>query len=244
MLLAWNTLQEASEYLAEETQKIWNEREVLQACLSFGIFPKLQILARDRNDIPSWMIEGEMAELPFNLDLLSFLAGDGRVKLVRYDGLLYRFTPSLLVGIERLRLSRDDLANLLNDICEKKYNVDHLQKKFNPGNLPEEIQSHTDYDAELADLFDPVPYTVLSKMFPCASKKGNDNWERWHRRSKECKLYIAKEGRGRYNPYKAAKWLIDTQKPKNLDWAKCLRVLGNNLPVRSIDSKHLFLDYN
>lgn len=97
-----------------------------------------------------------------------------------------------------------------------------------------------DYDEKIADLFDPVSHKMLSTMFPSKNKKGNDCWPQWHRRAKQFGLDIARQGRGMYNPYHAAKWWIDTYKPDGWDWARCLRVLKNKcLPARSADSLEL-----
>lgn len=112
MPLTWNTLEEAATYLSSETNKNWTKREVIQACLDNGIFPHVQILT-DRQELPVWMREGEMAELPFNLDLQRFLSGDGIVHIVRRDGLIYKMTPGIKYETEHLRLSKTALCDLL-----------------------------------------------------------------------------------------------------------------------------------
>lgn len=96
-----------------------------------------------------------------------------------------------------------------------------------------------DFDEEIADLFDPVSHQVLSTVFPSKNKSGNDRWSQWHRKAKQCGLDKARQGRGMYNPYRAAKWWIDKYKPEGWDWSRCMRVLTNKcLPARSIDHKY------
>lgn len=92
-------------------------------------------------------------------------------------------------------------------------------------------------DASLAALFDPVPVNALEKTFPA-----NGQWTAWAERAKRNGLKdAAKEDRGLFNPYKAAMWFVK-QGINGWDLARCYRVLGNNLPARSLDSKHLFTD--
>jgi hypothetical protein len=109
--------------------------------------------------------------------------------------------------------------------------------------LNEPESKSVDYDAKLAALFDPVPHTALSSMFPSKNKKGGDNWSQWHRKAKECGLITARANRGVYNPYLAAKWWFDVSKPEGWDWSRCLRKLAASLPSRSKDDKHLLIGY-
>jgi hypothetical protein len=93
-------------------------------------------------------------------------------------------------------------------------------------------ETAADDDSDLAALFDPVKIVELEAMFP--DKKWPDYAERAARKG----LKEARVGRRLFNPYKAARWWLTTG-PDNWDWEKCIRKLANNLPDRSIDSKHL-----
>ena len=112
MVLAFSNLEESSAYLSRETGENWTQREILQACLDYGVFPQIQILT-DRSELPLWMREGGVAELPFNLDLLSFLTGTGVVHIVRRDDIHYKIEPGLRCDLSNLRLSKDALNQLL-----------------------------------------------------------------------------------------------------------------------------------
>ena len=119
MLLAWNTLTESANYLSCNTGRKWNEREVIQASLDFGIFLHAQINT-DRGDVPKWMKENEMVELPFNIDLLRFLGGEGLIQIVRYKDNLYKFEPGIKAELENLRISKYALCELLERFKKKK----------------------------------------------------------------------------------------------------------------------------
>lgn len=93
--------------------------------------------------------------------------------------------------------------------------------------------SRKDTDEQLAKLFDPVGKSQLEKMFPAGGK-----WDVWTGKAKANGLYKAREGRAKFNPYRAARWWLDKQDPPGWDLARCSRVLSNNLPARSLDSKH------
>lgn len=94
--------------------------------------------------------------------------------------------------------------------------------------------SPTGDNEELAALFDPVKFAQLETMFPC-----NGKWKSYAERAARNGLKTAaKEGRGLFNPYRAALWWLTTG-PSSWSWEKCLRKLANNLPDRSRDSKHL-----
>ena len=121
MLLAWNTLTESVNYLSSNTGRKWNEREVIQASLDFGIFLHAQINT-DRDDVPKWMKENEMVELPFNIDLLRFLGGEGLIQIVRHKDNLYKFEPGIKAELENLRMSKNALCELLAKFKEKNKN--------------------------------------------------------------------------------------------------------------------------
>lgn len=94
--------------------------------------------------------------------------------------------------------------------------------------------SYEDADAQLAQLFDSVPVTALEKMFPAEGK-----WKGWAEHATRNKgLKAARTARGLFNPYRAGIWFAG-KGIKGWDLARCRRTLANNLPARSLDSKHL-----
>lgn len=97
-----------------------------------------------------------------------------------------------------------------------------------------------DNDEELAALFDPVHAQTLEALFPEGGK-----WKKYAERAARNGLMQAREERGKFNPYKAGRWWMDTQAPPGWKWERCARVLANNLPHRSRDSRHLLTgDYD
>lgn len=94
-------------------------------------------------------------------------------------------------------------------------------------------QTKPNYEKVLSELFDPVGLQQLEKMFPCGK------WAGWGKKAKEKGLDAARIGRAKYNPYLAAQWWLTNRKPEGWDLARVNRVLANNLPHRSRDSKCL-----
>lgn len=91
-----------------------------------------------------------------------------------------------------------------------------------------------DTDATIAALFDPVGTSQLERMFPAAGQ-----WSKWADRAARNDLKVARVGRARFNPVRAAQWWLGRHASCEWDWARCCRVLANNLPPQSIDSRHL-----
>lgn len=148
MLLAWNTLTESANYLSRNTGRKWNEREVIQASLDFGIFLHAQ-LTTDRDDVPKWMKENEMVELPFNIDLLRYLGGEGLIQIVRYKDNLYKFEPGIKAELENLRISKYALCELLEKFKEKNKTHNSLESETSSaevGDLPVSKQSKPQVD--------------------------------------------------------------------------------------------------
>jgi hypothetical protein len=92
----------------------------------------------------------------------------------------------------------------------------------------------TGADNEIALLFDGVSPAALDRMFPCTPVA----WSSLAERASRNGLEVARTGRGKFNPLQAAQWWLAYQKPREWDWARCLRVLANNLPPRSNGLKH------
>jgi hypothetical protein len=84
----------------------------------------------------------------------------------------------------------------------------------------------------IADLFDPVSIAALEKMFPSANQ-----WRKYADRAARNGLVEARVDRRKFNPYLAAVWWFGRKQPEGWDWARCMRVLANNLPARSVDCK-------
>lgn len=99
---------------------------------------------------------------------------------------------------------------------------------------PPEAAPAGDDDDELAGLFDPVRVATLEALFPDCGK-----WEKYAERAARNGLIAARVGRGKFNPYRAARWWMETQAPAGWKWERCARVLANNLPPRSRDCGHL-----
>ena len=91
-----------------------------------------------------------------------------------------------------------------------------------------------DNDELLSELFDPVKVEVLDKMFP----RNGGTWSSWTEKASSNKLITARDGRGLFNPYKAAIWFV-SKGESGWDLARCYRTLSNNLPARSRDKKNL-----
>ncbi|MDD5276444.1 MAG: hypothetical protein PHR16_10235 [Methylovulum sp.] len=85
----------------------------------------------------------------------------------------------------------------------------------------------------LAALFDPVPVETLAQMFPVDKHASLDQWQKWSGRASRNGLNAARVERAKFNPYKAGMWLVD-KGAKGWDVAHIYRVLGKNLPPRSI----------
>lgn len=84
-----------------------------------------------------------------------------------------------------------------------------------------------------ATLFNPVTVEALEKMFPAG-----DKWKCWAERAALNGLKDAREGRARFNPYKAGVWFL-TKGITGWDTARLNRTLANNLPTRSRADAHL-----
>ena len=94
----------------------------------------------------------------------------------------------------------------------------------------EQNEGYGAVDEELAisELFDPVTPAALEKMFP-----SDGRWAKWHAKAKEKGLDAARQGPGKYNPYRAARWWLDKQAPDGWTLGRVFKRLANNLPPRS-----------
>jgi hypothetical protein len=122
-----------------------------------------------------------------------------------------------------------------NNIAPAKVGAgDTATEDEQPEPVTDSRPSGEDADAQIALLFDPVTVAALEKMFPADGK-----WAGWaEHASRNEGLKAARTGRGRFNPYLAGIWFAG-KGIKGWDLAFCRRRLGNNLPARSRDSKHL-----
>jgi hypothetical protein len=97
-----------------------------------------------------------------------------------------------------------------------------------------EEQAPDDHDETLAALFEPLPVEALAKMFMIDLAQ----WKKWQDKAKAKGLIKAREGRAKFNPYKAGVWLV-SKGEQGWDVARLYRTLANNLPARSHDKKDL-----
>jgi hypothetical protein len=116
-----------------------------------------------------------------------------------------------------------DLSTWLNVLCQA---IDEAEAQPTTA-AQASVTPSTDVEAALSELFDPVPVEALEKMFPAEGQ-----WKKWAERAERNGLKAARDGRGRFNPHRAALWFMD-QGIANWDIARCNRVLANNLPARS-----------
>lgn len=149
---------------------------------------------------------------------------------------------------ERLRLSRrgalhrTGLRNVVSSVYPKPSGF--VEQKTSTRSVcaddrSKSVPAATNCDAELAGLFDSVKVAQLKTMFPDKDKAGRSKWEGWVERADRNGLKAAaKEGRALFNPFRAAIWWLG-RGPEGWTLARCYRVLANNLPPRSTDSKHL-----
>ncbi len=105
-----------------------------------------------------------------------------------------------------------------------------------PEQAKNETQEGITPEDELAALFEPVSVAALEKMFP-----DNGRWRNHAERAARNGLSVAREDRGKFNPYLAAIWWLNKKKPSGWDLARVHRTLANNLPARSLDSKHFLI---
>jgi len=151
-------------------------------------------------------------------------------------------TPYIEVPVEKWLFNITDLEDLAGSDKPKHNQAPPFPSTYEKSSPETTIASIktgdnepvADKDTTLALLFDPVPVAALEKMFPADGK-----WKSWAERAASNGLKdAAKDGRAKFNPYKAAIWFAD-KGMVGWDLAKCYRVLKNNLPARSLDNADL-----
>lgn len=131
------------------------------------------------------------------------------------------------------------LARFYDALTNKEANAPAAKVEAETDTSPsdEDMEEHppsaNDHVETLAALFDPLPVAALEKMFPT-----NGKWKSWAEKAATNGLINARTKRAMFNPYKAAVWFI-SKGVKDWDLARCNRVLANNLPARSVDSKYM-----
>lgn len=116
----------------------------------------------------------------------------------------------------------------------EKQTVESSPARHSPAITPAIGQGEPEgIEDEMSDLFEPVKPEILEKMFP-----SDGEWKNWAERAKRNGLSSARDGRGLFNPYRAALWFLKQGRP-GWDIARCNRVLVNNLPARSRHEGHL-----
>lgn len=172
----------------------------------------------------TWLLGWQMARL-WQADVIEiWQRGEAEASHVaEYDDMEAWFDPPARITRACVRISSEMLERIYKQI-------------HGPVSSDEAVQHQEDAaapDEELAALFDPVPVEALEKMFPADGR-----WESWAERARSNGLRDARTGRKQFNPYRAAVWFFNRGRP-GWDWARCLRILANNLPAKSRDHKHL-----
>lgn len=234
------TIAEAVSWLEKNTGEAWSFARIVET----GIWPWFWLdYSPEYANLFGDRFEGYAAQLTYGGDkqrllentsepdfvVTMFWAPEG---ILSPDRVLVRSTP-IFLPMSALRFARDDIERIA-DVTNKSSQTDS-------GYTGEESNSERSASGEemLASLFDPVRRPQLEKMFPDGGK-----WANHAARAARNGLDGARTGRGVFNPYLAARWWID-KGPSGWDWSRCARVLANNLPARSIDSKYLLTgDYD
>ncbi len=218
------TIAETCEWLAAETGEQWTLPRLLEAALQPWVWldysPDWPQVFGDR-------YEGFLAPFCFMSDTFR-LEADRQSALMTMtrtpDDNLLKIAPGLRIALDELRFKREDVTQLAADLRSHAPAAPTVQAADRP-----------DYDAELAALFDPVGIATLEALFPDGGK-----WEKHTERAARNGLKdAARVGHGKFNPYRAALWWMDTQAPHGWKWERCARVLAKNLPARSRDCGHL-----
>lgn len=252
-----STLEEAAAYLSEKTGDSWTPKSVLDfalakpkqssrkpAPIAFAAMPIGTVFGRYEFTSPGGMVRKGSARwqlvplYPIHAAQL-IAAGNTFAGLVESpdddysDGVHYALIEPLEseheINLGMVRLKRAAIESIL-----KAYSAATSSGAPESAEPPAPVAAPADNDAELAALFDPVKTAQLESMFP-----SNGNWKKWAERADRNGLKdAAKDGRAMFNPYRAAIWWLAAQGPKDWKSERCFRVLANNLPKRSIDSKH------
>jgi hypothetical protein len=214
------TIEQACAWLESNTGERW----ILARLLEHGLMPWFWLHYQTGwPDIFGDRREGYLAPMVFAGDMQR-LEADGAeayVTMTRtHDGIPFRVqSEGLHVPLTELRFKRED--------------VERTAAALKPaeGEAPKQP---ADDDATLAELFDSVRHEQLEAMFPDGGK-----WASYAEKADRNGLRkAAKTGRGLFNPYRAAHWWL-SKGQKDWKLERCIRVLANNLPRRSLDSKHL-----
>lgn len=163
-----------------------------------------------------------------------------RIAITSEPGLI--FLPSLMiwaeargirVTVERLRTSEERPA-IDSEGPPSGEDLGPCHAATPGEELPDTVTEHAE-DMRLAELFDPVGWPQLEKMFPTVPPGSGQKslWKDYCNRADRHGLVPARCGRARFNPYLAAKWWLARKCPPDWIPSRCLRVLANNLPARS-----------
>jgi hypothetical protein len=115
----------------------------------------------------------------------------------------------------------------------KAFNAPENQGLSEDGQTDQE-QEDDPTEAGFAKLFPTCSHAALESMFPA-----NGEWEKWAERAKRNGLKTARRERGLFNPYLAAQWWLEKQKPQGWDSERCLKVLAKNYPAETQDRHDL-----
>jgi hypothetical protein len=229
------TIAEAVAWLDKNTGDTWSLARIVET----GIWPWFWLdYSSEHAHMFGDRFEGYAAQITYGCDkqrllentsepdfvVTMFWAPEG---ILSPDRVLVRTTP-LFLPMSALRFARDDIQRVAD--------VTNKSSQTYSGHTGEESDSAVSASCEgmLASLFEPVKVPQLEKMFPDGGR-----WASHAERASRNGLKAARKDRGLFNPYLAAQWWLRNQAPTGWDWARCIRVLANNLPPRSADSKAL-----
>ncbi len=218
-LPTWATTDEACTWLEAQTGEAWPLARLLES------WPMPSVWLEYSPDAPKELFgdryEGIFTRLVWQGDkghMMHTRTGLMTMTMLP-NGLLCRFPTGIPFDLSELRYARDDLAR--------------LAQALEASQTGEQGEQSADDDSDLAAHFDPVKIAQLEAMFPAGGK-----WAKYAARDRSGLGKAARQGRGLYNPYHAARWWLTTG-PENVTWEQCLRKLANNLDDRSRHLKGL-----
>lgn len=213
----WATAEECAAYLTNMSGEQWPLTRLLEVML----MPYIWIDYAD--DAPAELFQGRKegfrAPIIFAGDVqrVQHTRAVGLTMTRRPDGKIVAFSKIIEFDLSDLRFSREDVER----VAAHLKGVEATDKQASAG-------------IEFAGLFDAVSVAALETMFPDGGQ-----WAKYAERADRNGLKASREGRAKFNPYRAAEWWWSRKNPEGWTWERCLRKLANNLPDRSRDSKHL-----
>ena len=196
--------------------------------------------------------EDESMQLLLDLEGIEFLKKKLEKELIRVKAASYQFEESRKADIQLISSKIAEIADWLDNYratgnlagikpqVDSEVNDSSVNKTYVVTQTESVPRVDNCIDAKLAALFDDVTVENLAKMFTTSNveTKSLSKWKAWQNNAKENGLIEARQGHGKFNPYKAGLWFL-TKKIQGWDTARLYRTLANNLPARSLDDKYL-----